>query len=416
VRLKGGDPAVFAHLGEELDALSAAGVDYEVVPGITAALAVGSHAGVMLTHRDKASAVALVTGREQAGKEESAIDYAALARFPGTLVFYMGVTSAEVWAQSLIDAGKSPDTPAKIIRRCSWPDQQVFECKLGTVVSTITEQRVRPPVVVVVGDAAAAELSGFVRSSGPLSGRKILVTRPEGQNGEMAEALEELGAQVLLQPAIEIKPPRDWSPVDRAIAELTKFDWVVFSSTNGVQAFLDRVFTCGRDVRALGHARLAAIGPGTARALSHYHLTPDAMPEEFRAESLTRALKDAAAGKRFLLIRASRGREILAEELSAAGGQVTQVVVYESHDVQAPDAEIHKLLQAGQIDWVTVTSSAIARSLDRMFGSALQRTKLASISPVATATLLELNFSVAAEAVEYTSGGLVAAICKATEC
>jgi len=415
VRLKGGDPAVFAHMGEELAALAEAGVSYEVVPGITAALAVGSHAGIMLTHRDAASAVALVTGRECDGKDESAIDYAALADFPGTLVFYMGVTSAETWTRSLIAAGKSGATPAAIIRRCSWPDQQVFACTLQSVPTTIAQRRIRPPVVVVVGETVG---TGPIRnwlSQRALMGLRILVTRPEHQCEELIDALAELGADVLLQPAIEIASPDDWSPVDTALSELERFDWIVFSSANGVRAFLDRLFQSGRDLRTLGRARLAAIGPGTADEMRRYFLTPDVVPTEFRAESLAAALEVAAHGKHFLLIRASRGREVLAQRLTAAGGHVAEIVAYQSRDVLTPDSEVMRLLQAGQIDWVTVSSSAIAHALVGLFGDALRSAKLASISPVTSATLSELGLPVAAEARQYTMDGLVAAIRSAAQ-
>jgi uroporphyrinogen III methyltransferase/synthase len=351
-----------------------------------------------------------VTGRERAGKEEPAIDYAALADFPGTLVFYMGVTSAESWTAALLEAGRSPDTPAAIIRRCSWPDQRTYACTLGTVSSTISQQRIRPPVVVIVGDVAATGPTYDWLSQRPLFGLRILVTRPEQQSADLADVLAELGADVLLQPAIEIAAPQDWSPVDKAIGELARYDWIVFSSANGVRAFLDRLILQGRDLRSLGVCRLAAIGPGTADELRRYHLTPDVVPAEFRAESLAAALEGAASGKRFLLIRASRGREILAETLTGAEADVTQVVTYESRDVVTPDAEVARLLEAGQIDWVTVTSSAIAHALVGMFGDALRSARLASLSPVTSATLAELGLPVAAEAREYTIAGLVAAV------
>lgn len=410
VRLKGGDPAVFARAAEELEALTAAGVPCEVVPGITAALAVGSHAGIPLTHRDHASAVALVTGHEGGDKPVSSLDFAALARFPGTLVFYMGVTSASHWTQALVAAGLSPETPAAIVRRCSWPDQMTIRCTLGSVAPTIARHHLRPPVVVIIGQVAALTTTVDWFTSRPLFGRRILVTRPLDQADELQRRLLELGADVLVQPAIQITAPADWQPVDRALARLEQFDWLVFSSVNGVRWLLHRLLDQGSDLRSLAGVRLAAIGPGTARALEQFHLRADLVPRDFRAEALAEALSPDAAGKRFLLARASRGREVLAEQLRAAGGIVEQIVVYQSVDVTTVDLDVAQRMASGRIDWVTVTSSAIARSLATLFGESLTQTRLASISPVTSATLRQLRLEPTAEAATYTVEGVVDAI------
>jgi len=456
VRLKSGDATIFARVAEELDALTAAGITYEIVPGVTAALAAGSCAGIPLTHRDHASAVALITGREDTDKETSSLDFDALARFPGTLVFYMGVTTVRQWTTALIAAGKPPQTPAAIVRRCSFPDQQTIRCRLDEVAQRMTEpDKLRPPVIVVVGEVAnlAEHYSWFEKR--PLFGKRIVVTRPLEQCDALAGPLMELGAEVLVQPAIRIEPPEDWSAVDAALARLNDFDWIVFSSSNGVRMLMERLLSqpegqantqvgwaagslsdqvppesttipvglgsattpnlgppyIARDLRSLGRTKLAVIGPGTAEELARYHLKPDAMPADaFRAESLAAALGAAAKGKRFLLARASRGREVLAEELTAAGGIVEQVVVYRSEDVTEPDQRVAELLSRGKIDWITVTSSAIARSLANLFGDNLKKAKLVSISPITTATLRELGYEAAAEAREYTMAGVVSAI------
>jgi uroporphyrinogen III methyltransferase/synthase len=411
VRLKGGDPSIFGRLAEELEALRAANIAYEVVPGITAASAAAAYAGISITHRDLASAVALVTGHEDAEKESTALDYPALAAFPGTLVFYMGVTKVREWTSGLLAAGKPATTPVAIIRRASLADQKVITTTLGETADALTPaSKLRPPVVVIVGEVATtgAALSWFEKR--PLFGQRIAVTRAAQQNDELRAKLEALGAEVLEQPAIEIRPPSDWSAVDAALADLSTFDWVVFSSTNGVEKFLDRLYACGHDARALGKAKLAAIGPGTAAKLADYRLNTDILPDEYRAEALAAVLSAEAKHKKFLLIRASRGREVLAEQLTAAGGHVEQVVVYDSLDVTTPDARVAQLLSEGQLDWLTVTSSAIARSLVNLFGDDLRKTKLASISPITSATLRELGHDPAAEAREYTMQGIVEAI------
>lgn len=413
VRLKGGDPAIFGHLGDEAAALAAAGVPFEVVPGVTAASAAASYAGVPLTHRDSASAVAFVAGHQRRDAEANGLDAAALAAFPGTLVIYMGVTTAATWTRDLIAAGKKPDTPAAIVRRASFPDQERWFCRLDEVAARLADGPVRPPVLVIVGDVARADapLDWFTRR--PLFGKTVLATRATEQADDLYAALSELGANVLVQPAIEILPVEDFGQLDRAIARLGEFAWLVFSSANGVRFFIERLLASG-DLRRLGSVKLAVIGPGTTEALAEFHLRPDLMPGEYRAEALAAALAPLAAGRRVLLVRASRGREVLAEQLAAAGATVEQVVAYRSVDVAEADADIVDAIDAGRVDWITVTSSAIARSLAKMLGGRLNKCKLATISPLTTQALREQGYEAAAEATEYTMAGVVAAIANAT--
>ncbi len=415
VRLKGGDPAVFARMAEETESLARHGIPFEVVPGITAALAAASYAGIPITHRDFASAVALITGHEEPSKSDPSLDYEVLARFPGTLVFYMGVTSAEAWTGALIQAGKPPDTPAAIVRRCSFPDQVCIRCRLDEVAARLASPaKMAPPAIVVVGSVAGLTepLSWFEKR--PLFGQSVMVARPGEQAGTVADRLSDLGAEVIAQPAIRISDPPDWRPVDDAIERLESYDWLVFSSVNGVRYLLDRLLASRADLRRLGGVRLAAIGPGTAEALATFHLRANVVPDEYRAESLAAALAADARDKRFLLARASRGREVLAEQLRGAGAIVDQVVVYSSTDVASADEGIKQRLAAGGIDWVTVTSSAIARSLVAMFGENLRKARLASISPVTSATLRELGCEPDVEAQTYTMAGVVEAILQAT--
>lgn len=411
VRLKGGDPAIFARLAEELAALDEVGVSYEIVPGVTAAQAASSHAGIPLTQRDEASCVAFVTGQEMHDKTATdPLDYAALANFPGTLVFYMGITTAGTWSRALLEHGKRSDTPVAIVRRCSLPDQQSYFTTLGELTEFVQARNLRPPAVVIVGDVAAKRDATNWFTSRPLFGRTVLVTRPVNQADDLAARLRNLGANVLLQPAIEIGPPQDWKPVDAAIERLPEFDWLVFSSRNGVEYFMRRLHANGHDARRLSHIKLAAIGPGTADALSDFHLNADLQPVEYRAESLAEALAPHARGKKFLLARASRGREVLPESLATAAATVEQVVVYESRDIAAPSEEVAKAMADGRIDFTTVTSSAIASSLVHLFTSDLYKTRLVAISPVTADTLKSLGFSPAVVADTYTEDGLLAAI------
>jgi uroporphyrinogen III methyltransferase/synthase len=428
VRLKGGDTAIFGRVAEETVVLEAAGVPYEIVPGITTALATGSYAGIPLTHRDHASCVALVTGRQSKGpardllaggpddthREEAipAVDFGALANFPGTLVFYMGVTTAPVWVKALMDQGKPPETPVAVVRNCSLPQQEVFHTTLSNLPERLAKKNIRPPAIIVVGEVARPQVRFDWFTARGLSGRRVLVTRPVGQAASLVEQLDLLGAEVFSQPTIEILPPADWKAVDTTIGQIDQFDWLVFSSANGVRFFLDRLPHLGRDLRSLGGVRLATMGPATTHTLAQYHLHTDCQPTEYRAEALAELLAAEADNQRFLLLRANRGREVLAETLQDAGGRVEQVAVYQSQDVQQADPEITRALAAGQIDWVTVTSSAIARSLIGLFGEQLRQSKLAAISPLTADVLTTAGYPPHVVATEYTDEGLVEAIVK----
>jgi uroporphyrinogen III methyltransferase/synthase len=264
--------------------------------------------------------------------------------------------------------------------------------------------------VVIVGAVARQRSLENWFTERPLFGQTVLVTRPAHQVESMRAQLRSLGADVLYQPAIEISPPDDLAPVDAAIRSLADVDWLVFSSSNGVDFFLRRLFALGLDLRALHACRLAAIGPATVEALADYHLQADVCPDAYRAEALAEALAPQVRGKRVFLARASRGRDVLAEMLTAAGAIVTQAVVYESRDVSEPNPEVLEALAAGRVDWTTVTSSAIARSLVSLFGDALRRTKLVAISPVTAEVLAGLGHPPAAVASIYTGDGVLNAI------
>jgi len=414
VRLKSGDPTVFARAADEIDALIQHKIPFQIVPGVTSALAAGAYTGIPVTHSTHASAVAFITGHEATKKTTSSIDWHSLATFPGTLVIYMGVTTAPDWSAKLIAAGKLPSTPVAIVRRCSWPDQETFRTTLENVGSLLHPgSSIRPPAIVVVGQVASAEneiVNWF--ENRPLFGKTILVARPEHQAESLKQALADLGADVVIQPAIQIRPVSDFSELDQAIDQLEQFDWLAFSSRNGVRCFFDRLFQLGFDLRKLGQLKLAAIGSGTAEELANYHLNTDLIPDQFRAESLVAAIADEASGKRFLLPRASRGRDVLPLGIEQAGGEVTEVVVYESTDSAELLEGAQSKLKQQPPDMVLVTSSAIARSLHQLIPKEMTTSQIVSISPVTSQTLHELGYQVSIEATTYTMDGIVEAILK----
>jgi uroporphyrinogen III methyltransferase/synthase len=361
-----------------------------------------------------------VAGQEAPDKGEAdQLDYAALAKFPGTLVFYMGITTSGDWSARLIQHGKSAATPVAVVRRCSFPDQQSIFTTLGQLPAALARggEKLRPPAIVIVGEVARESTSTNWFAARPLFGRTVLVTRPAGEGGsapsagdELAARLRDLGANVIHQPAIIVREPADWSPADAAIDRLDDFDWLVFTSANGVNFFLLRLFLLGHDTRALGKLKLAVVGAATEEELLQYFLTADVCPGVARAEALADELAPHASGNRFLLARGSRGREVLAERLIAAGGYVEQVVVYESADVPQVDESIVAAMSAGKFHWTTVTSSAIARNLVHLFGTSLRNTRLVAISPLTAGTLTELGYEPTAIAGHYTTDGLIDAI------
>jgi len=420
VRLKGGDPLLFGRGAEEAEALRAAGIPYEIVPGVTAALAAAAYAGIPLTHRQHASAVAFVTGHEDPDKPGNALDWRALAHFPGTLVVYMGITRLPQIVQRLLDHGTDAQTPAAVIHWGATGTQRTLSAPLVDLTGRVREADLRSPAIVVIGPVAALRARLAWVEQRPLFGKRVLVTRPRAQAGEMIHQLEILGAAAHALSVVEIREPADWSPVDEALQRIAEFHWLVFTSANGVHAFVRRLRQQGLDLRALGAVKLAVIGPGTAEALRSYHLEADLVPSEFRSESLAAALAPAVRGKRVLLARADRGREVLREELKDVA-EVEQIAVYSQIDVDFRDAPAFRALSEGEMDFVTLTSSNIARAflkgIDERTRARIKaaQIQLVSISPVTSAAIREFDVPVAAEATSYTTAGIVEALLKLVE-
>jgi uroporphyrinogen III methyltransferase/synthase len=412
VRLKGGDPFVFGRGGEEGVALHQAGIPFEVVPGVTAALGAAACAGIPLTHRDHASAVAFVAGHQKA---EGDTDWKALAVFPGTLVFYMGMGQVQHIVTELIAAGKEAETPAAVVRLATTPNQHTIVAPLGELARAVEAAGLQAPAVVFIGPVVELRPALCWFESRPLFGKSVLVTRPREQAGGMVKALEDLGAIVFLLPAVEIGEPTDWRPADQAIDEIESYHWLVFTSANGVDAFLRRLRLRGRDLRALGSCKLATIGPTTADALRRFHLEPDLTPAIYTSEGLASELGPRAAGRRVLLARADRGRDYLRERLTEVC-EVKQVVVYSQRDAANFDPEVLRRLREGEFDFVTLTSSNIAKAFEAALDTEARNLvekgviRLVTISSITSAAVRGLGLPVAAEAAEATASGVLEAL------
>ncbi len=403
-RLKGGDPYIFGRGGEEGQALADAGIPFEIVPGVSSATGVAAYAGFPLTHRDWTPAVTFVTGHEA-----DRVDWNRLGHTE-TLVIFMGLTTFESIAERLIAAGRSPETPAAAVRWGTRPDQQTVTGTIADLAARIAAAHLKPPALLVVGEVVSLRdrLDWFERL--PLFGKRIVVTRPREQGQAVADRLRELGAEPILLPAIEIQPPEDFSPLDQAIERLETYDWLLFTSQNGVARFTERLDRSSRDLRAVA-GKIAAIGPATAAALGALHLKVDLMPDEYVAESVLAAMGSEVAGKRILLARAAVARDILPRELERRGAQVDVVPAYRSVAPPCLAEDAQRLLP--EADWITFTSSSTVTNLVEAAGvDLLREPKLASIGPITSKTLLDHGLEAAVEAEPYTMEGLLAAIVK----
>jgi uroporphyrinogen III methyltransferase/synthase len=362
VHLKGGDPLVFGRGAEEAEALRQAGIPYEIVPGVTAAFAAAACADIPLTHRAHASAVALVTGHEDPEKSASHLDWGALARFPGTLAIYMGVTQLGHITRGLLAGGMSPRMPAALVYKASTGDQRTVTAPLGELEEHVRVAGVGRPSLVLVGRPVGLKPAVSWFEARPLAGLRVVVTRPKAQALAFVRRLELLGAVPMLLAAVEVRPPADWGPAEAAIRRLRdgRYDWVVFTSANGVAGFLDRLAVLGLDSRAFGRAQLAAIGPATAAALDERHLIPDLVPtEDMHSERLAELLVERCRGGRVLLAQAVQGRQLLRDLLGAVA-EVDPVPVYEQVASIDGTDEVFDRLRRGEGDAVTLTSPNIA--------------------------------------------------------
>ena len=417
VRLKGGDPFIFGRGSEEAAALAEAGIPFEVVPGITAATAAGAYTGISLTHRDFASAVAFITGHEDPAKKESSLDYQQLASFPGTLVFYMGLHRLEKITTSLMQFGMKKTTPAIVVSRASTSMQKSVSAPLHRLVEEVRKKQLHAPSLIIIGECVSQREAIAWFESRPMLGKRIGITRPVEQAGEAIQHCLTLGAEPVLIPLIEILPPDDWTEVDAAINQLADndYNWLIFTSANGVHGLMQRIWELGKDSRVLASVKITVIGSATAATLEKYYLRADLIPQKYRAEDLAEAMKNDIAGKRLLWAGANRGRAVLQKELSAAGATIDKVVVYQNENRKHLDTDLAEI----NLDWIGLSSPSIARryaeilQINNPINATQNQPRIAAISPITAEAAMKSGLNIDVIATSHTWEGLLDAISQA---
>ena len=417
VRLKGGDPYLFGRGSEEAEALAAAGIEFEVVPGVSSPSAAAAYAGLSLTHRDHGSSVAYLTATESPEKDRSSHDWSKLATATDTLVIFMGARHLEALMALLVEHGRAPSTPAAVIVRGSLPSQRVIEGTVATIADRAAAANAGTPALTIVGEVVSLRRQLRWFDTKPLFGARVLVTRPEGSEGTLVTMLRDRGAEPICAPAIVIAPPVDRAPLDRAVRALGDYDWIALTSANGVRALFAALQAASLDARAFGRARVLAIGPATAAALRDHGVRADLVPAEFRGEVAAAALIATGDlhGRRILLPRAEVARDALPDALRAAGAQVDVVTAYRN---VAPDAHaqarIASLIREGAVDVVTFTAPSTVREVLAVLGEngahELARLRVASIGPVTTEAARKAGVRVDVTARDYTAEGLAVAL------
>ncbi|WP_342743901.1 uroporphyrinogen-III C-methyltransferase [Desulfamplus magnetovallimortis] len=415
-RLKGGDPFIFGRGGEEAEVLIERGVPFEIVPGVTSAVAAPAYAGIPLTHRDYTSSVSLITGHEDPSKEESSINWKSFAQSGSTLVFLMGVKNLPRITENLILNGKSPDTPVALVRWGTTTRQESVTGTLETIVENVKKAGLKAPAIIVVGDVVSLRDKMRWFEDRPLFGKQIVVTRARAQASGFIETLTELGATCIEIPTIKVVAPQDNTPLEKALKEIAKYDWIVFTSVNGVKFFFDTLFKSGKDVRIMGHLKCACIGPVTKQELMKHGIVCDVLPESYRAESVIEAFSGMEIkNKNILLPRAKEARSILPEELSKMGAIVEEVTVYITEQVEDEKQKLLSLLEKNEIDMVTFTSSSTVKNFKALlpqnsFKAMLENVKTASIGPITSDTAKSEGIIPDITASEFTIPGLINAI------
>ena len=419
VRLKGGDPFIFGRGAEEIEELVEAGIDFEVVPGVTSATAAATYAGIPITHREYTASVAFVTGHEAPGKKESNIAWDKLATGAGTLVVYMGIKNLPIITSKLIDNGRAPDTPVAVVRWASTPEQRSVVGTLATITEVVQEAGIKPPALVIVGDVVKLRKSIDWFEKRPLFGKRMVVTRTREQASELVAKLEENGAACLEYSTIHIEPVDDYQLLDQALEKMQSYDWILFTSLNAITYFFKRLNATGRDSRALASCCIGAVGRATAEELLKYGIRADLVPEKFTGQGLAESLiAGGVQGKQILLPRALKAMETLPEMLDDAGATVTVAPVYQNVPPQGRKDELREELAEGDIDLVTFTSSSTVTNFLTMVDAAdeqelhqlLDGVKIAAIGPITAETVRKNGLTVDIQPDNYTIADLVDAI------
>jgi uroporphyrinogen III methyltransferase/synthase len=419
VRLKGGDPYIFGRGGEEAEALAAARIPFEVVPGVSSITAVPNYAGIPLTHRDHTSNFTVFTGHEGDGKSGSSLDFDQIARISGTKVILMGVTHLRELSQALLSRGLSPDTPVAIVQSGTVGRQKSIAGTLGTIEQIAKEEHITPPALTVIGDVVKLrpKLNWFEHR--PLFGQRVVVTRSRVQAPELSSRLAELGADVLEIPCIKSGPPTNLQLLGDALLELNSYNWLVFTSPNGVTAFFEYFFKAFKDTRDIGGVRISAIGPGTAAKLRELHLQVDLMPEEAVGTKIAKAFAkfESIENLKICLLRAEVANPDLPKALEELGAIVDDIPVYRTVGESTEPTDASARLLAGGADWITFASASTVEHFHARFNlpSLLKRfpqTKLASIGPETTKAIEALKLKPTVETKEHTMDGLVTALLK----
>jgi len=415
-RLKGGDPFIFGRGAEEAEVLIEEDIPFEIVPGVTSAIAAPAYAGIPLTHRKFTATVAFVTGHEDPTKEESKIDWSALAKGIGTIVFLMGVKNLPKITSQLIKHGMPSDTPVALVRWGTTPRQFSVAGTLENINECVKSIGLKPPAIIVVGNVVTLRKKMSWFENRPLMGKRIVVTRAREQASDLVKQLSDLGAECLECPTIKVVPPDDWKPLDAAIENISSYDWLVFTSVNGVNYFFERLFSKGNDARALGKLNTAVIGPATERRLFIFGLKSDIVPKSYRAESIIEAFgNEDVNGKKILLPRAKEARPILPVELTKMGATVDEITSYYTKEVPDSADLLLKRLKENTIDLITFTSSSTVKNFkailpDNIFETQMKDITIACIGPITADTAKNLGFEVHIVAKSFTIPGLCEAI------
>ncbi|NOX96784.1 MAG: uroporphyrinogen-III C-methyltransferase [Nitrospirae bacterium] len=413
VRLKGGDPFIFGRGGEEAETLFEAGIEVEIVPGVTSAIAAPAYAGIPLTHRRVTSTLGFITGHQDPTKGESDVAWEKISTGLGTLVFLMGVRNLPEIVKQLLSYGRSKDTPVAVIRQGTLPGQETVVGTLSSIIEEVEKKKIKPPAVIVVGEVVRfrEKLKWFENK--PLLGKRIVVTRARAQASKLSRRLRAEGAQVIEFPTIEISPPQDYGDLDDAIRNIGDYQWIIFTSPNGVEYFLKRLRKKGKDLRSLAPCRIGAIGEVTAKTLSDYGINPDFVPREYSSEGIGKEFPEKdLSGQRLLIPRAEEAPQELPRALAGRGAEVKVVTAYRTVKVKSP---LSTCLNHDAIDLITFTSSSTVKNLVGMLdkGKLIQlkeKTRVAAIGPVTARTAREEGFEVAIMPEEYTIDALVEAV------